>query len=121
MRGIGPRRDYWLHAIGEVHLGNYEVAALKEGCHGTTNEQWTENTIQGKAPLERTCTNQVPPFVLEFVAYCLYHKGEKDKHPKPVGTAEASAVEKREGSKECTTEGNQCGERKFPFATGGVE
>ena len=56
----------------------------------------------------------------ELVADGLYHKGEQDDHPQPVGTAKAGGVEEGKRGKEGASEGDQCGEGELPLTACGI-
>ena len=59
--------------------------------------------------------------ILILIGDCLNDEAEKNKHPYPVGTSEASRVEEREGSEEATTKDDQRSKGKLPLTTYGVD
>ncbi len=98
-------------------LADNEVTAIEEGSHGTTQQKRADDAVENEEALKGACAQQVAELVLELIADSLQHEGEQDEHPQPVGTAETSGIEQREGGEECTAKGYQRGEGELPFAT----
>ena len=118
--GIGPTADDGSAKIGERCLLHYEVGAIEERCYGASKEQGTHDAVKNKEPAVGAGAEQIALTMLKLIADGLQHEGEEDDHPEPVGAAEAGTIEKRERSKEGSTEGDEGGEGYLPLATGGL-
>lgn len=115
--GIGPTADDGSTKIGERCLLHDEVGAIEERGDGTSKEQWTDDAVENKEQAVSAGAEQIALTMLELIADGLQHEGEENNHPEPVGAAEAGTIEKRERSKEGSTEGDEGGEGYLPLAT----
>ena len=90
MRGVCPTADDRCDGscIDEVVFLYDEVRALEECGYGTSEQQRTDDAIQGEEELECLRTKEIAYLVLELITYCLKHEGEEDNHPQPVGSSE---------------------------------
>ena len=103
---VGPVADDGVAHADEIVFGHHKVGTVEKRADGSTDEQWTNQTVDDEEPLEGLGAKQVALLVLEFIAHSLHHKGEEDDHPQPIGTAEAGAVEQWKRGEECSTKGD---------------
>ena len=123
MRRIAPATDDGRHGSGIDKVGflHYEVGPLKEGGHGSAQQQRAQYAVQHQEPLEGLGTQQIAQLVLELIAHGLEHKREENDHPQPVGSAKRRAIKQGERGKEGSTESDERGECEFPLTARAVD
>ena len=118
---VGPAADDGHREVAHVALVNHKVRPGEEGGHGRAQQQRAENAVEHQEALPYRLPFRAVHAGLKLVGHGLKHEREQNEHPGPIGTAEAGAVEQREGSEEGSAKGHQRGERELPLAPGGVD